>query len=233
MNREQTRLYARLIETTLAAPVLSVLIIMGIVLLPGCAGKNTGSQTTAEVVQPVQQAKKPYPIEKGIVYQTTRMAGMDEITERIYFDQWGKRKCTEQKSEMVVMGTKIPIHKLRIEKDGEIWDIDVEEKKGTHYRMPGMISALGIDVNSITEEIKEDMKIKSMEKVTFLGYPCQKIIMGDNLIEYIVYGNLLMYSKGEMSGMDLFIEVTKIEETDPPADIFSVPEGIQITEMVK
>jgi hypothetical protein len=201
-------------------------LLLSAAILTSCGSKSGETSSVSENKK--TEASQIFPIEKGIIYRTSNASGF-KTEEKIYFDQWGKRQATEMQMDMGV----VKVHNLRIERDDEVWDINMTEKIGTHYKKRMPVNPLGMDLEKeITAEMKKAAQIHSISNTTFLGFQCKKVVMGDPKMEYIMYGNILMKASGKMMGMEYSVEVSKIDKSAPPADIFNVPNGIKIQEIL-
>ncbi len=202
-------------------------------LLCACGGgsgtkntENTVDSNEKVVTENTQQ--KLFPIERGIIHQKATAMGID-INPVIYFDKWGLWQASYTTMDMGIVN----ITTIQLTKDRDQWSITLnkDEKKGTHSQLGySPANAAGVDLNELTKEIMERHHIESLGEEKFLGYTCKKYRMkrsdGTVRMDLLAYGNILMKVTGGM--MDF--EVTKIEDTTPPADKFEIPEGVVITE---
>ncbi len=195
------------------------------------SGDGTNTQDwTVTITKGSAAAYHAYPFEEGIVHQTTSTAGV-EIQSIVYVDKWGE--WTSEESTVEIMGFSSTTRKIT--KGKEVWNIDMNELTATHTILPAIDY---IDLENMTDETKEEMKNMRMEIVgeeTYLGYKCKKVVIKDEdsqvTSEALVYGNMVLKMKAMIEGIEVIIEVTKIEKTTPPAEKFEVPAGVTITEI--
>ncbi|MCK9304390.1 MAG: DUF4412 domain-containing protein [Bacteroidales bacterium] len=209
--------------------ILSILILLG-----GCSGNRgnrKGSQVSVKDLAK-SEVKKRYPIESGIVRSKSEAAGI-ESTIVTYFDKWGEWEATETTIPIKIMGQDMTSRRLEIIKGDDHWSIDLKEKTGTHFTRKRAISSMGVDVENVTDEVLGKMNMEKLGEEEHLGYKCQKFRIKSDKgteMEYLMFGNVMMKMKGEAMGMKTTLEVTSIEETVPPKEVFEIPEDVTITE---
>lgn len=176
---------------------------------------------------------RKYPIEKGVVYQKTTAMGI-KSEPVIFFDKWGEWEAVETTTTIKMLGISNTTSTRVITKGDDVWDIDLKKKTGTHYKRPTKLNDLGVDFENVTKEVLGEMEIEELGEETFLGYKCKKYRFTSEkgmTADYLMYGNLMMKMKGDMMGIPMTSEVTRIEPGTPPADKFEVPKGVKITEV--
>jgi len=216
---------------------LSIILLLA-TLLASCGNKTkTGDATgDAKAAAPSEQkapADKKLPFERGSYVEELNVMGTN-MKKTVYFDKWGDWTATENKMEMTIMGQTIKTDKLEIVKGSTHWDLDLVEKTGTTYESPvlptGMAAALAAAVGG---KLTEGMEIKELGEEDYLGYKCKKTQVKYAQMQMdattLSYGNLTMKMEGKMGKMDISTKITSIDLSAPPASIFEVPEGVQVT----
>jgi hypothetical protein len=214
--------------------VISILLLA--LLLGGCSGEKRGQDTGEEKLSvkelQADAGKRRYPIEQGIIRSTSKAMSMKmEIVT--YFDKWGEWEAIETTVPMEVMGEDYSSHTLEIIKGDDHWKIDLDKKSGEHYKQTRAINPLGVDVESLTDELLGKMKMEDLGEVEFLGYKCRKMRIRSDKgteVEYVMWGNVMMKMEGETMGIATSSEVISVEEVAPPQEKFEIPSDIVITE---
>jgi len=219
---------------------LSILLLLA-TLLASCGNKTkTGDATTAtgdaKTAAPSEQkapADKKLPFERGSYVQETNMMGMS-TKNTVWFDKWGDWTATENKMEMTILGQTHKTDKLEIVKGSTHWDLDLVAKTGTTFEravLPtGMAAALAAVAGG---KLSEGMEVKELGEEDYLGYKCKKTQVKYAQMQMDVttlsYGNLTMKMEGKMGKADISTKVISIDLSAPPASIFEVPDGVQVT----
>jgi len=218
---------------------LSILLLLA-TLLASCGNKTktgdaaaTGDAKTAAPSEQKAPADKKLPFEHGSYVQETNMMGMN-TKNTVWFDKWGDWTATENKMEMTILGQTHKTDKLEIVKGSTHWDLDLVAKTGTTFERPvlptGMAAALAAAVGG---KLSEGMEVKELGEENYLGYKCKKTQVKYAQMQMDVttlsYGNLTMKMEGKMGKMDISMMVTSIDLSAPPASIFEVPDGVQVT----
>lgn len=206
--------------------------------LASCGGRgkpktNAGEAATSEQTA-LASGNHKLPFERGSYTEISNALGT-EINKTIYFDKWGDWTAAETKIEMKIMGTTHLTHEIEIIKGRKHWDIDLVEKTGTTYDAgeftTGMAAALGAAMGS---QMAEGMEIEDLGTEEYLGYPCKKTRVKYAQMEMdatqLAYGNLTMKMEGSVGRINVDTKITSIDLSAPPAGIFEVPEGVEITQ---
>ncbi|NCB19007.1 MAG: hypothetical protein EOM61_05255 [Bacteroidia bacterium] len=211
-----------------------------LLLLGACGGNKSGKGNVGEIEGEEVSIKdlsknhesRRYPVKSGVIRSVSEAVGV-KTTMVTYFDKWGEWEVIESTTPIFIAGTDVSSHKLEIIKGDEHWKIDLKEKTGNHYNQKRAKSAMGIDVEAITDEILGKMKMEKLGSEDYLGYKCEKFrIVGDKGMdmEYLMYGNMMMSMEGEAMGFKTTVKVTSFEVGNVPKEKFEVPEGILFTE---
>jgi len=201
-----------------------------------CGNKTKSTTSSGEESTSVQGQKgsneKKIPFERGSYVEENTTLGMD-LKKTVYFDKWGEWTASEDKNEMTIMGHTIKTHKLAIVKGKTHWDIDLIEKTGTSFEFDipvGLTAALGLAMGA---QMMDGTEIKDLGEEVYLGYKCKKtqVIYSQMEMDVITlaYGNLTMKTEGKMGQMTISSRITSIDLSAPPASIFEVPAGVEIT----
>jgi len=206
-------------------------------IVTSCGNKSkTGASsddvnTSAKSEQKAPNEKK-IPFQRGSYVEESSVMGKD-FKKTVYFDKWGDWTASEDKSEMTIMGHTIKTHKLEIVKGSTHWNIDLIEKTGTTFDLnipTGLAALLGAAMGAT---MMEGMEIKELGEEEYLGYKCKKtrVIYAEMEMDVttLAYGNLTMKTEGKMGQMTILTKITSIDFSAPPASIFEVPAGIEIT----
>jgi len=150
-----------------------------------------------------------------------------------YFDKWGEWEAIETTVPMEVMGEDYSTRTLEIIKGDDHWKIDLDKKTGEHYTLARAINPLGVDVESLSDELLGKMNLEDLGEVEFLGYKCRKMSMKSDKgtqMDYVMWGNVMMSMEGEAMGIQTSSRVTSVEEVAPPQEKFEVPRDIQFAD---
>lgn len=210
--------------------IFSLMIITGIVVLFSCKSKTseTASATDNKSEAATATPKGKYAIKSGIVEYKTQMMGMD-MKQILTFDDYGKKEVTEMVADM--MGVKI--HTITLNKDGFVYNYDLEKKTGT--KSVSYQSSSSVDFENLSEQMVKDMNLKKEGTEEFLGKTCEK--MSIDYTKMKMKGTFLVY-KGAALQSDIDMGTTKMkligekftENPVIPAEKFEVPADIKITE---
>ena len=204
--------------------------------LGSCSGEkkereSRGQKFSAKELQ-AEAGKKRYPLEQGIIRSTSEAMGM-EMSIVTYFDKWGEWEAIETTVPMEVMGEDYSTRTLEIIKGDDHWKIDLDKKTGEHYTLARAINPLGVDVESLSDELLGKMNLEDLGEVEFLGYKCRKMSMKSDKgtqMDYVMWGNVMMSMEGEAMGIQTSSRVTSVEEVAPPQEKFEVPRDIQFAD---
>jgi len=215
---------------------ISILLLLA-VIVSSCGGGGSQPKVNANVAgtatEKIADADKKLPFERGSYVEETSTMGMD-LKKTVYFDRWGEWTAAEDKSELVMGSYVHKTHKLEIVKGRKHWNIDLLENTGTYYELnydvKGMAEAL---TAAIGGQMLEGMEMKELGEEDYLGYTCKKTFVKytqmDMEVTTLSYGNLTMKMNGKMGALDVSSKITSIDLSAPPAAIFEVPDGIDIT----
>jgi outer membrane lipoprotein-sorting protein len=156
------------------------------------------------------------------------MMGMD-MKQILTFDDYGKKEVTEMVADM--MGVKI--HTITLNKDGFVYNYDLEKKTGT--KSVSYQSSSSVDFENLSEQMVKDMNLKKEGTEEFLGKTCEK--MSIDYTKMKMKGTFLVY-KGVALQSDIDMGTTKMkligekftENPEIPAEKFEIPADVKITE---
>lgn len=212
--------------------VLCLLLFVG-----SCSGNKQGSESKVEDVslKELQAAveDKRYPLEQGIIHSTSEAMGV-EMNIVTYFDNWGEWEAIETTVPMEIMGEDYSSHTLEIIKGDDHWKIDLDKKSGEHFTRTRAINPMGVDVETLTDELLGKMNMEDLGEMELLGYKCRKMRMKSDKgthMDYVMWGNVMMQMEGEAMGIATTSRVTSIEEVAPPQEKFEIPGDVQFTEV--
>jgi len=212
--------------------VLCLLLFVG-----SCSGNKKGSESKVKELSlnelQAEAGKKRYPLEQGIIHSTSEAMGV-EMNVVTYFDKWGEWEAIETTVPMEIMGEDYSSHMLEIIKGDDHWKIDLDKKSGEHFTRTRAINPMGVDVETLTDELLGKMNLEELGEVEHLGYKCQKMRMKSDKgthVDYVMWGNVMMQMEGEAMGIATTSWVTSIEEVAPPREKFEIPGDVQFTEV--
>ncbi len=201
-----------------------------------CTGEKKGKESARKELSvkelQAEAGKKRYPLEQGIIRSTSEAMDMkmDIVT---YFDKWGEWEAIETTVPMEIMGDDYSSHTLEIIKGDDHWKIDLDKKTGEHYTLARAINPMGVDVETMTDELLGKMNIEDLGEVKLLGHKCRKMRMKSDKgtqMDYVMWGNVMMSMEGEAMGIQTSSRVTSVEEVAPPQEKFEVPRDIRFTD---
>lgn len=180
---------------------------------------------------------KMYFIKSG--YLKTKMTGNTVGTTELWWDEYGQKTCTVEKSTTTVkvlgMKRKTENHKLEIVDNGQIWTVNYIDNTGVKTHVPPYN---GKPINEMSEKEQEELANKVIDdlggqrlgKEEYMGYNCELIeLLG---IKVWSYKNLPLKSDGNILGMKIqtTTEVFK-PNTNVPASKFVAPTDIEYKEV--
>lgn len=202
-----------------------------------CSGNKKGSESKVEEFSleelQAEAGKKRYPIEQGVIHSTSEAMGV-EMNVVTYFDNWGEWEAIETTVPMEIMGEDYSSHTLEIIKGDDHWKIDLDKKSGEHFTRTRAINPMGVDVETLTDELLGKMNMEDLGEMELLGYKCRKMRMKSDKgthMDYVMWGNVMMQMEGEAMGISTTSRVTSIEEVVPPQEKFEIPGDVLFTEM--
>ncbi len=180
--------------------------------------ETTNSETTFS---------KKYPFEAGIIKYESSAMGMQTSLD-LYFKDYGKVECSI--SEMDMAGTKMIMKSIT--KDGYLYALNMNEKRGTKMKTDSDFSSFRIDVEMLEEKLMQNGGQKlGTEEV--LGRTCQIYSMSqDGANSKIwIWETMMLKMETEQNGMTMTMEAKSIEETTNfPKGIFDIPADFNITD---
>lgn len=211
--------------------LIALAILSAASLLFSCKSKTSESAPTKEnkseeAATPTSKGK--YAIKSGIVEYKTRMMGMD-MKQVLTFDDYGKKEITEMIAEM--MGVKI--HTVTLNKDGFVYNYDLEKKTGT--KSASYQSGSNIDFENLSEQMVKDMNLKKEGTEDYLGKSCEKMSVDYTKMKlkgtYLVYKGIALKMDADMGTMKMNLIGEKfIENPEIPVSKFEIPADVKITE---
>ena len=180
-----------------------------------------------------KEGYKRYGVESGII--ETKLSGVQNGTETIYFDNWGMREAKYSHTKIEMMGVKRE-SKIFTLIDGEwIYNVDLSTNKGTKIKNP-MITSIAEqtgekDFMQLGEEVLEKMGATKTGTEELLGKTCDVWEAQAMNMKLLVWKGIpfkTTVNLGEQMGqsMDSEIIITKFEEgVSISEDKFKLPEG--------
>ncbi len=232
-----------LLNTIMKKTFIPILFALLVVNLTSCGGKSDapGTADSTKNATGTQTAGAPagskFKMKAGIAEGTMEMMGQ-KVQIKMAFDDWGNKTMNETSGEM--MGQKM--HQVNITKDSMTYVLDMIKKTGQSMK------AKPDDMNfaNMTPEELKAKGVKEIGKETINGRECIVYEIDPNANapkqpqgagappqpdmkgKFWVWNNFPV--KMEMGKM-MNMQMTKIEETTPPASVFEVPADIKMSAM--
>lgn len=187
--------------------------------------QNTEENAADENLNPDQK----FGVEQGIMEFKMTTMGMSSTME-MYWRDYGKENATI--TTMNMMGMNTTSHTIITNNYVYTWD-----------NMTGMGTKVQVDMDKNNMQINYNNLDKSMmdqynmvEEGTddVMGKTCKVYTMNYNGVKSKtwVYKGMALKSESTMAGVKTVLEVTKLEEgTEPPADVFEIPENIKFQDI--
>ncbi len=176
---------------------------------------------------------KRYKFKSGkVVY---KMSGAQTGTETLYFDDYGRKEVHFTESEMDMMGIKQSINSQTILEGKYIYNIDKATNTATKMENPmyDMLSDED-DVEKIGEDIMKKMGGKKVGNETIKGKDCDVWEVPKMGGKIWVWQSIGIRTEVNMMGVSIVQEMESLEtDIDVSADLFKIPEGIEIKDMGK
>lgn len=198
-------------------------------------GENGKAEESESSASAMENGHK-YQIKSAIITSkitNTMMAG--DISNILYFDDYGKDEMTKTVTKISMMGQNIESTSYSMTKDG--WSYSWEEGKptGSKFQMKEVMDPSKMDYSKLSEEMKEQFGIKQIGTETVMGKKCDKFTMnkdGMGTGTYWIWNNIPMKSETTMGGIGVNINVTDIDENPHfSKDQFDVPDNVTFTEV--
>lgn len=211
-----------------------LLIVFAIFAFMSCKNKsndntsdNNNSNNTE--VKNDKSSKGKYDFKSGIITLKSTVMGMEQ-KYFIYFDDYGKKEATDIIMEM--MGVKV--HSRSLIKDGYIYSLEMNEKKGTKTKYVENYTS-NMDFNNIPEDVAKDMNLKKSGKETFLGKECDVYTIDYKSMstsgKFLVWKGIALKTEMNSGGMSIVMEATDIQENvKVDNEIFTIPSDFTIEE---
>jgi hypothetical protein len=207
-------------------------------ILSGC-GKKEEPANQNQTTSTTSTSKGKYQIKCAVVTMklTNNMMKMDmDIASTLYFDEYGKKECTENISQISMMGQTIKSHQLSITKDDFIYSLDLEKKTGTKMKIDNKIDPSKLDFSNLSEDIIKEWNIKKEGTEKILDKTCEVISMSNEKMQMTgkvyTWQGITLKSDMDMGGINVKMEATNIDVRDNlPESRFQIPPDIKIEEI--
>ena len=210
-----------------------LLIVFAVFAIISCKNKSNDnsnqSNTNNTEVKNNKTSKGKYDFKSGIITLKSTVMGMEQKYV-IYFDDYGKKEATDVIMEM--MGVKV--HSRSFIKDGYIYSLEMNEKKGTKTKYVENYTS-NMDFNNIPEDIAKDMNLKKTGKETFMGKDCDVYTIDYKSMstagKFLVWKGIALKTEMNSGGTTVVMEATDIQENvRVDDDIFEIPSDFTIEE---
>jgi len=225
--------------------LLLLLLTFSVLKLTSCGGKSDapGTADSTKKTEATQTTSSSAPagakfkMKAGIAEGTMEMMGQ-KVQIKMAFDDWGAKMMNETSGEM--MGQKM--HQVNITKDSMTYVLDMTKKTGQKMK------AKPDDMNfaNMTPQELKAKGVTEIGKETINGKDCIVYEIDPNANAPKLKGDKAPPAQPDMKGkfwvwnnfpikMEMGkmmkMEMTKIEETAPPASTFDIPADIKISGM--
>ncbi len=173
-------------------------------------------------------AKGPFEEEQGMVEMKMDMMGMP-ATMTLYFDDYGKRQATYVAMEM--MGKKMETATLMEGGFTTTWE--AESKSGKKMKSDGTNGGPLELIAGLTDERKKTLNYKEIDSREILGHNATgfSIDSGGAKMNVWHWKGIPLMMEVNASQMKMTITATKLDtETEVPADKFTIPSDVKISE---
>lgn len=175
---------------------------------------------------------KRYKVKSGIIEY--KIEGAINGTETVYFDDWGIKEAKINKTEIKMMGFKTETHTLTITDKDWGYNINLDDKTGTkasNKEIKEMLDGMTQkDYERFGEKMMEDMGGVKVGNESILGYNCEVWDVKNLNSKTWNYNYVPLKIEMNMMGGVTYTAVKFEANAKIPADKFSVPKGIKITE---
>ena len=158
-----------------------------------------------------------------------------EITNTIYFDQYGDRELTETKSNFSVMGKSISTNSFTLVMDGYGYNWSNRTPNGTKYKIQNISDPTKLSYKDLSADMMQQLGITKSGKETVNGRVCDIYIMNKENVgsgKYWIWKNILIKCEANMGGNSMTMEMTDIQENAIIDDsVFSLPKDITFNEV--
>jgi hypothetical protein len=174
---------------------------------------------------------KRYDFKSGkIIYNST---GSMTGTETLYFDNYGMLEAKETNTELDVMGIKQKTNSKVIMKDKWVYSIDMAN--GVANKMENPVYAMfpeGGDIENLGKKMMEKMGGKKIGSERVKGKDCEIWEIEKMGSKIWIWKSIPIKTVINMMGMNITQIAESIEvDIDIPANMFELPEGIEIKDV--
>ncbi len=222
---------------------LTTLSLVFLVTLSSCGKKDAATTTTdsssatkSATASPASATAMPsggkYKLKSAIVTSTMEMPTLHETgTTVLYFDNYGQKESLETTAEIKMGDMTIPMHSIKFNQDGFVYDIDLVKKTGRKIQGGAVMPTN--DMSAVTPQMAAQYNIKKEGTETVAGRECDVISMNNAKMgmtgRVATWNGIGMKSDMVVSGMPMKMVVTKIEENASiPESKFQVPPDVKI-----
>ncbi len=222
--------------------LLSIAVAVSLLTLAGCSkgedkedNKQEGVKT--EAPSSVSAATKgKYQIKSGALeLKVENNMIKTASTQKLYFDDYGKKERTETITEFEMMGQNIRSVGVVMNDGKFVYSFDPEKKTGTKSKFFGSNSGAQYDFESFSEEMKKDWKLKKEGTVDILGKTCDKYSIDNEKSKMkgtvCLWKGLALATDLDMGGIKMKMTAVKFDEgASVPAEMFEVPQDVKFEE---
>lgn len=217
---------------------LPVLAVLSAIQFYSCNGKDQQEkkETASSDTKTDTDAHHKYGLASAIITYKVKTASMPgDITNTVYFDNYGERELTETSSNITVMGKTISTHTSTLVRDGYGYNWRESSPTGTKYKIQHITDPAKINYKDLSTDMMRQLGITKSGKENVDGKECEVYIMNKENVgsgKYWIWNNLLVKSEANMSGVSITMEMTDIQENAIIDDsVFSLPKDITFNEV--
>jgi len=229
--------------TTIKLHLLITIFFVSLVSLSSCSKKDATATTTdsssvtkSATATPASATAVPssgkYKLKSAIVTSTIEMPSIHESgTTILYFDNYGQKESLETTAEIKMGDMTIPMHSIKFNQDGFVYDIDLVKKTGRKIKGGAVMPTN--DMSAVSPQMAAQYNIKKEGTEAVAGKECDVISMNNAKMgmtgRVATWNGIGMKSDMVVSGMPVKMEVTTIEENASiPESKFQVPADVKI-----
>lgn len=186
---------------------------------------TTNNKDVTEDVNPDHR----FDVKQGSMELNMTTMGMTSSTE-MYWRDYGKETATITKMDM--MGVSTTSH--TIIKGDYVYAWNNMTGMGTKIKVDMDNNSQNINYNNLDKEIMDKYNIVEKGTEEVMGKKCKVFAMNYQGVKTTnwVYKGMVLKSESVISGVKTTFEVTKLEEgTEPPAEVFELPENINFKDI--
>ena len=214
--------------------IFLLLITFIVLFVAACGNNNDETENSTNKKGGRTNFDKRYAIKYGIIQYN--LSGSQKGTKTLYFDNWGLKQAEYTNSEISVAGFSKKTNLLNLIDGDYSYTIDLDKNTGTKIKNPILKELRELEEQQSFNEFGEQLLLKSGAVKTgeesFLNRDCDVYEIKAAGTKLWVWNWITLKSESKLGGVTINSNATSVNENSQiPADKFSIPENVVLTEV--